>query len=438
MEPRTRMTEPQVRYARTTDGVSIAYLTIGEGPPLLYCPGHTLGMQHIVSDENPGTYGRNLTVRTEFTIFDYPGIGASQRDVSDFSIGSQVRAIEAVAARLDHDRFTLIGANTGAAGAALYAAAHGDRVEGLACAHPARPWRGPASKRTREEWSLARRRIAGWSYPDGPVSAQRWYSIAMSESMSADVFTAYNEEYARADLDNIFRRIPVRTLFCVPPAGQGWQGGLALASLVPNCEVTVVSNEGASVADAVLEFMGLAVPNHESASPVRSSGAPVTAIILFADIAESTALTERMGDTAFRAASASLDERLRIAIREAGGAPVEGRVLGDGVMATFASASEGIAAALRCLELSAESELRLRIGIHAGDVIRGPGNIYGGAVNIAARICGLSAPGEVFVSDVVRGLARTSAGVSFEDRGERELKGVSEPVRVFAVLPQEH
>ena len=56
-----------------------------------------------------------------------------------------------------------------------------------------------------------------------------------------------------------------------------------------------------------------------------------------------------------------------------------------------------------------------------------------GAVNIAARIAGASAPGEVLVSDTVRGLARTSAGVSFEDRGEHELKGVSDPVRMWAV-----
>jgi adenylate cyclase len=66
-------------------------------------------------------------------------------------------------------------------------------------------------------------------------------------------------------------------------------------------------------------------------------------------------------------------------------------------------------------------------------VIREENNVYGGAVNIASRISGLSAPGEVLVSDVVRTLARTSAGVSFEDRGEQSLKGVGEPVRIWAV-----
>ena len=69
----------------------------------------------------------------------------------------------------------------------------------------------------------------------------------------------------------------------------------------------------------------------------------------------------------------------------------------------------------------------------AGDVIREDNNVFGGAVNIASRICGLSAPGEILVSDVVRGMARSSAGVEFEDRGEQEMKGVGESVRVYAV-----
>ncbi len=78
-------------------------------------------------------------------------------------------------------------------------------------------------------------------------------------------------------------------------------------------------------------------------------------------------------------------------------------------------------------------DLGLHLGIHAGDVIREEGNVFGGAVNIAARISGESEAGEVLVSDTVRGLARTSAGVSFEDRGERQLKGVGDPVRVWRV-----
>src|SRR3989304_344140 len=59
------------------------------------------------------------------------------------------------------------------------------------------------------------------------------------------------------------------------------------------------------------------------------------------------------------------------------------------------------------------------------------------SVNIAARIAAESTPGEVLVSQTVRDLARTSAGVAFEDRGEKSLKGVSEPVRVWTVQEED-
>jgi class 3 adenylate cyclase len=158
-----------------------------------------------------------------------------------------------------------------------------------------------------------------------------------------------------------------------------------------------------------------------------------TAVILFADIADSTALTERLGDTAFRAKARDLDAALRTVIREHAGTPIEGKLLGDGVLAVFTSARQAIEAAVDCARSGDEAGLPLHLGLHAGDVIREDNNVYGGAVNIASRISGLSAPGEVLLSETVRSLARTSAGVRFEDRGEQTLKGVGESVRVWAV-----
>jgi class 3 adenylate cyclase len=182
-------------------------------------------------------------------------------------------------------------------------------------------------------------------------------------------------------------------------------------------------------ARVIREFIGLPEPSDSGAAGLADGAA----VVLFTDIVDSTALTERMGDTRFREASRALDAALRDAIREAGGAAIDGKLLGDGVLATFPSAAQAIDGARRCLALSAASELGLHIGLHAGDVIREENNVFGGAVNIAARICALSEPGQILVSDVVRGMARSSAGVQFEDRGEQAMKGVGEPVRVYAV-----
>ncbi|MDP9237267.1 MAG: cyclase, partial [Chloroflexota bacterium] len=112
---------------------------------------------------------------------------------------------------------------------------------------------------------------------------------------------------------------------------------------------------------------------------------------------------------------------------------IDGFLSGDGILATFPSASQAIDASLRCGIAGAGGGLPLHLGLHAGDVIREQNNVFGGAVNIASRISALSAPGEVLVSDIVRGLVRTSAGVVFEDRGEHRLKGVSDAQRVYAV-----
>jgi class 3 adenylate cyclase len=180
----------------------------------------------------------------------------------------------------------------------------------------------------------------------------------------------------------------------------------------------------------IAEFVGgpaTSVTRRRTESPTG------TAVILFADIADSTGLTERLGDAAFRAKARELDGALRGVIRDHAGAAIEGKLLGDGVLAVFSSAREAIEAALACGGLGENGGLPLHLGLHAGDVIREDNNVYGGAVNIAARISGLSAPGEVLVSETVRSLARTSAGVRFEDRGEQALKGVGEPVRVWAV-----
>jgi len=433
--------EPQIQYARADDGVSIAYTTIGDGPPVLYCTGHSISMRHALSDTAPdGLHSRAIAARTRFTTFDPPGIGASRRDVGDFSLDAQLRAIEAVAARVADDRFTLVGSNTGSVGAALYAARHPGRVRALACVSPALPTAGRWGDRMREDWSLARRRFADAAFPEGPVDAQRWIGTAMRESTTAEVVAAYFEEFARADLGEIYGRTPVPTLFCVSDrAAEDREATLALASLVPDCRVAVVSYGSGQVAAAIFEFMGVdAAPvntalHGESSTPDPAGAARGTAIILFTDIVDSTGLTERMGDAAFRAPSRALDERVRAAIRACGGMPVAGKVLGDGVMGVFTSAAEAIEAARRCVELSAESELRLHIGLHAGDVIREADNVYGGAVNTASRICGLCEPGEVLVSQTIRDLARTSADVTFEDRGEQALKGIEDPVRVFAV-----
>ena len=158
-----------------------------------------------------------------------------------------------------------------------------------------------------------------------------------------------------------------------------------------------------------------------------------TVVILFTDIADSTALTERLGDAAYLERAGEFEQTVRQAVREWGGEDIEGVTLGDGVLAVFSSGTNAIECSIRAHECARDAGFRLHVGIHAGDVLRTETGVHGGAVNIAARVCDAAPPGDTLVSDTVRSLARTSASVQFLDRGLHQFKGVSDPHQVFAV-----
>ncbi len=161
-----------------------------------------------------------------------------------------------------------------------------------------------------------------------------------------------------------------------------------------------------------------------------------TLVILFTDIADSTALTERLGDVAYRAKADQLDTAVRSLVHDCGGGVVDGITLGDGNLAMFPSARGAIECASRSHDCARSVGLRLHVGLHAGDVIRSATNVYGGTVNIAARVCSHAAPGETLVSETVRSLARTSAASDFADNGLHQLKGITEPHRLYAITTQ--
>ncbi|HXH22289.1 MAG TPA: AAA family ATPase [Dehalococcoidia bacterium] len=159
------------------------------------------------------------------------------------------------------------------------------------------------------------------------------------------------------------------------------------------------------------------------------------AVILFTDVVESVQLTEKLGDEAAHEVVRRLHEALRNAILEHSGEVVPGVLLGDGLLATFASASQALAAALEIRRKAESQGVSLHIGLHAGDVIREGAVISGGAVNIAARIRDACPPGSILASSTVRELAMTSSGAVFEDLGMQTLRGIAEPRRLYAVHP---
>jgi branched-chain amino acid transport system substrate-binding protein len=127
-------------------------------------------------------------------------------------------------------------------------------------------------------------------------------------------------------------------------------------------------------------------------------------------------------------------ELAREAIGQFGGAEI--KTEGDSFFVVFDSVSSAVRCGLAITTAArdaADEPIRVGVGIHAGETVEADGGYVGSPVNIAARICAQAGAGEVLVSETVRALTTTILPVEFESRGRRQLKGVTDPIELFAV-----
>ena len=125
-------------------------------------------------------------------------------------------------------------------------------------------------------------------------------------------------------------------------------------------------------------------------------------------------------------------------------AEFRGRIVkttGDGLLVEFASVVDAVRCAIEVQRGMAErnalipekKRIEFRVGVHQGDIISDAGDTFGEAVNVAARLEGLSFPGEVCISSRAQEDASGKVDAGFEDLGEQQLKNITKPVRVFRI-----
>ena len=158
--------------------------------------------------------------------------------------------------------------------------------------------------------------------------------------------------------------------------------------------------------------------------------------ILFTDIVGSTRLTQQLGDRAAMELVHVHDRIARGAVERLGGSEV--KHTGDGLMVSFRSVSAALDAAVAIQRSLADHNraaihpLEIRIGVAAGEPVLENDDLFGAAVQLAARLCDRAAPGSILVSGAVRDLA-IGKGFAFARRRRLTLKGFDEPVGVFEV-----
>ena len=196
--------------------------------------------------------------------------------------------------------------------------------------------------------------------------------------------------------------------------------------LIPNEIISVSEND-------VLRFLGRMNESGNEAEPVNPFRT-----ILFTDLEGSTSILESVGQAAFMVLLTEHDLIIRRALVTSRGREV--KHTGDGIMASF----DDVASALDCAlaiqrgfearaNVASPPELRVRIGIAAGEPVDHNDDLFGSTVTLASRICTAAEAGHILTSDVVRDLG-DQQGFMFDTGREVILKGFSGPTTVFELV----
>ena len=442
--------EPRIQYAKTTDGVSIAFWTLGEGMPVVHMP---LIFSHIQLEwqipECRRWYER-LAEKRKLVRYDYRGFGLSERNVTDVSLDASLVDVEAVVDRLGLRKFAVLGLCTSGPEAIAYAARHPERVSHLilwGAYAQASEWSAmPQVQAVRalmdKDWTFYTEAVAhsllGWS--EGEPA--RRYAALIRESITPEDLKRVVATINQWDVEHLLPQVTSPTL--VMERRQYVSDvdmARGLPSRIPDARLVLL--EGESLApylgdmDAVLtaidEFLG---EGEEAVAAAESAAAGAFRTVLFTDVEGSTLMMQRLGDTKGRAVLREHERITREALRAHGGAEV--KTMGDGFMAAFSSATRALECAIAIQRAfaehneSAEEPIKVRVGLNAGEPIAEDEDLFGTAVILAARIAAKAEGGEILASNVVRELV-AGKGFLFSDRGDVALRGFEDPVRLYEV-----
>ncbi len=198
--------------------------------------------------------------------------------------------------------------------------------------------------------------------------------------------------------------------------------------------------QGVDTSSPQTSIDAVAASVHTEQPDLRQHSAPDgTVTIFFTDIEGSTALAQRLGDKPYHALLTEHNRILREQLARHGGHEV--KAVGDGFMVAFASAARALSSAVDIQRAFAaynrehlKNPINVRIGLNTGESIEDAGDYFGTAVTLAARIADKAKGGQILVSEVVRTVVGSLAGVEFRDAGRRQLKGIKGRQRLYEVV----
>ena len=443
------MNVPDVSYARSGD-VAIAYQVVGEGPlDLVFIRGTLADLlgswdMPLFVDHVDG-----LTESARVLLFDKRGSGLSDPVRQVPTLETRMDDVRAVMDAVVSERAVLWAAQEGSRIALLFAATYPERTSALVLYDPTArglwapdyPWAA-----TEEQWRRELREIGGrWGDREylveraqqlAPYGAQNaewleWFVWYQRRSASPAEAVAFHRMAMEGDVREVLPAVRAPTLVLHRAAMRDEAAYVAdRISGARRIEVEGL-HDWFSWADpernAVLLGETKAFLDGLAETPVPDR---VLATIMFTDIVGSTERAAQLGDTAWSELLARHHTLVRGELVRFRGEELD--TTGDGFFAAFDGPGRAIECASAIRHAVRALGLEVRAGLHTGECERVDGKLGGIAVPTGARIASLAEAGEVLVSSTVRDLVAGS-GISFEDRGSHELKGVPGEWRLYAV-----
>lgn len=432
-----------IHYARSGD-VNIAYQVTGEGPfDLVLVPGF---FSHLEIDWEHPEHARFLERLGSFARlirFDKRGTGLSDRGVGLPDFETRMDDVRAVMDAAASDEAALVGYSEGGPMCVLFAATYPERTRALVLygtyvkrSNPDDDYPWAPTRENREELAAELERTWGESFdcstmmPFADASMSEWFRRrgrgSLSPAGARDLILMNSKADVRELLPSV--RSPTLVLHRTGDLDSRVEEGRYIAEHVPEARFVELPGE-THVPWVDMEPMLAEIEEFLTGSRPRAADSRVLKTILFTDLVASTDRLREVGDAAWTSLLARHDETIRRELDAYGGQ--EADTTGDGFLALF----DGPGRAIRCA-LSIRSALRplgleVRAGVHTGEVERV--TLSGIAVHLAARVLAEAEGGEVLVTQTTRDLVEGS-GLELEDRGERALKGIEGPRRLYAVV----